>query len=188
MRLGWLVLLLGLAACAPAHLGSAPYHPYNLDDFPIFTSPSGQPLYARQRYEERRWTAVARGPAGTFGFFITLEIALPFWPSPPFPDPVGSCRGRGGDEKPADVHIVLLVAPPGFGVGLEQARYRLSCGRLERDTRGFEVLRYTTWLEVLYRFELPPVAPGTYPLRWQLWQGERLIAEEDRRFTLTAGR
>ena len=64
----------------------------------------------------------------------------------------------------------------------------MSCGRLERDTRGFEVLRYTTWLEVLYRFELPPVAPGTYPLRWQLWQGERLIAEEDRRFTLTAGR
>ncbi len=64
----------------------------------------------------------------------------------------------------------------------------MSCGRLERDTRGFEVLRYTTWLEVLYRFELPPVALGSYPLRWQLWQGERLIAEEDRRFTLTAGR
>ncbi|WP_156941927.1 hypothetical protein [Meiothermus cerbereus] len=50
------------------------------------------------------------------------------------------------------------------------------------------MLRYTTWLEVLYRFELPPVALGSYPLRWQLWQGERLIAEEDRRFTLTAGR
>jgi hypothetical protein len=101
---------------------------------------------------------------------------------------VGSCRGRGTDEKPADAYVVLLAAPPGFGVALEKASYKLNCGRFERDARGFEVLRYSTWLEVLYRFELPPVAPGTYPLRWQLWQGERLIAEEDRRFTLTAGR
>jgi hypothetical protein len=190
MRRGLLAfLVLWLVACAPTYLGSVPYYPYDLDDFPVFTSPAGLPLFGRQRYEERRWTAIARGPSGTFGFFITLEFGVPHRPTPPFPDPVEICRFARSDERPASaVRVVLLEVPPGFGVRLEKASYNLSCGRLERDTRGFEVLRYTTWLEVLYRFELPPVAPGTYPLRWQLWQGERLIAEEDRRFTLTAGR
>lgn|GEM_PF-1939919 len=188
MRLGWPFLLLGLAACAPTPLGSVPYYPYSLDDFPVFTAPSGQPIYGQKRYEERRWTASAPGPGTRFSFSITLELGLPPRSTPPFPDPVGSCRGRGTDEKPADAYVVLLAAPPGFGVALEKASYKLNCGRFERDTRGFEVLRYSTWLEVLYRFELPPVAPGTYPLRWQLWDGPRLIAEEDRRFVLTAGR
>lgn len=190
MRPGLLVLLmLWLVACAPTYLGSVPYYPYDLDEFPIFTSPAGQPLFGRQRYEERRWTALARGSTGSLGFIITLEFGLPNWPTSPFPDPVDICRFSGGDERPASaVRVVLLEAPPGFGAGPEKATYRLSCGRLELDPRGFELLRYTTWLEVLYRFEIPPVAPGTYGLRWQLWEGERLIAEENRRFTLTAGR
>lgn len=187
MRYAGLALGLWLAACAPTTLGSVPYYPYNLADFPIFTSPAGQPLYGLKRYEERRWTAVARGPSG-FGFFITLEVGLSSRTSPPFANPVERCRFASSDEKPADVRIVLLEALPGFGVDLEEALHKLQCGRFERGQQGFEVLRYTTWLEVVYRFKLPPVAPGTYALRWQLWEGERLIAEEDRRFTLTAGR
>ncbi|MCS7069626.1 MAG: hypothetical protein NZN28_13490, partial [Meiothermus sp.] len=155
------------------------------EDFPVFTSPAGVALFGRQRYEERRWTAFARGPGAWFGFSITLEFGLPARPPAPFPDPLESCRFASQAEKPAELRLVLLEAPPGFGVGLEQARYRLACGRLERDSRGLEVLRYTTWLEVLYRFEMPPVPPGTYSIRWQLWEGDRLIAEEDRRFTLT---
>ncbi|WP_243455007.1 hypothetical protein [Meiothermus sp. CFH 77666] len=189
MRRGLLAfLMVWLAACVPTYLGSVPYYPYSLEDFPVFTSPAGAPLFGRQRYEERRWTAIARGPAWTFGFFITLEFGLPSRPTSPFPNPVESCRFASEDEKPADVRVVLLEAPPGFGVGLERASHKLWCGRRERDARGFEVLHYTTWLEVVYRFEMPPVSPGTYPLRWQLWEGDRLIAEEDRRFTLTAGR
>jgi len=189
MRAGLVFLAIWLAACAPNYLGSVPYYPYNLDDFPVFVSPAGQPLFGQRRYEERHWRAIARGVTRSFVFSITLEFGRPIRPSPPFPDPVDSCRAGREHQRPAPtVRAVLLEAPPGFGVELEKASYRLSCGRFERDARGLEVLRYTTWLEVLYRFELPPVAPGTYRLRWQLWEGEQLIAEEDRRFTLTAGR
>ncbi|WP_299429384.1 hypothetical protein [uncultured Meiothermus sp.] len=204
MRRGFVaVLAIWLAACAPTYLGSTPQHPYSLEDFPVFTSPAGAPLYGRQRYEERRWTDIARGPSWSLGFSITLEFGFPPRPPVPFPDPVERCRWATQHEQPAPlVRLVLLEAPPGFGVGLEQASYRLHCGRLEQDSRGFEVLRYTTWLQVLYRFDLPAVPPqgvrvahtryasnlGTYRLRWQLWEGDRLLAEEDRRFTLTAGR
>lgn len=188
MRFTLALFVLWLAACAPTHLGSVPYYPYNLDDFPIFTSPAGQPLYGWRRYEERRWTAVAHRPPGAFDFSIILELGHPRWPRPPFSNPVDACRFARGEAQPASIRVVLLEAPPGFGVGLQEANYKLSCGRLERDPEGFEVLRYATWLEVLYRFEIPPVAPGTYGLRWQLWEGERLVAEEDRRFTLTADR
>lgn len=178
-------LVVWLVACTPVYLGSVPYYPYNLDDFPVFTSPAGLPLFGRQRYEERRWTALVRGSTGSLGLIITLEFGQPTRPISPFPNPVDRCRFGGEDERPASaVRLVLLEAPPGFGVGLEKASYKLSCGRLERDPRGFELLRYTTWLEVLYRFEIPPVDPGVYMLRWQLWEGERLVAEEDRRFTL----
>ncbi len=188
MRYMLALFMLWLAACTPTYLGSVPYYPYNLNDFPIFTSPTGQPLYGLRRYEERRWSAVTHRPPGVFDFSITLELGGRLWPRPPFPDPVETCRFGRGDERPAAIRLVLLEAPPGFDVGVQEASYKLSCGRLERDPEGFEVLRYATWLEVLYRFEIPPVAPGTYGLRWQLWEGERMLAEEDRRFTLTAGR
>ncbi len=182
-------LAIWLAACAPAYLGSTPQNPYSLQDFPVFSSPAGAPLYGRQRYEERRWRAVALGPSRSFGFSITLELGFPPRPPVPFPDAVERCRWAAQHEQPAPlVRLVLIEAPPGFGVALKEASYRLRCEGLEQDSRGFEVLRYTTWLQVLYRFELPAVPPGTYRLRWQLWDGERLLAEEDRRFTLTAGR
>ncbi|WP_027881291.1 hypothetical protein [Meiothermus rufus] len=182
--LGLLALVAG--ACAPTYLGSVPYHPYDLDDFPVFTSPAGAPLYGQRRYLEQRGTAVARGAGGRLGFFITLEFGLPARPTPPFPDPVFSCRFASADERPAaEVRLVPLELPPGFAVYLEKARYRLRCGPFERLEGGLEVLRYTTWLEVLYRFEMPLVAPGTYRLAWQLWEGNQLLAEEDRRFTLT---
>ncbi len=183
----WLLGLLALVAgaCTPAYLGSAPHHPYDLDDFPVFSSPAGAPLYGQRRYEERRWTAVARGSTGWFGFFISLEFGLPSRPKPPFPNPVDTCRFGSLHERPAEVGLELLQAPPGFGVSIEKATYRLQCGRMVRDERGVEVLRYTTWLEVLYRFEMPPVAPGTYSLRWQLKEEDRLLAVENRLFTLT---
>ncbi|RDI96378.1 hypothetical protein DV704_00710 [Meiothermus sp. QL-1] len=180
-------VLLALAACAPTPLGSAPYYPYDLDDFPVFASPAGVPLYGKRRYEERHWTAVGRQGVGGVSFYLSLELGS--FPRPPFPDPIGSCRLAQQDERPAsEVRLVLLQAPPGFGVSLERAAYRLQCGRFERDAWGRERLRYRTWLEVLYRFEIPQADPGVYTLRWQLWQGQALLVEEDRRFTLTAGR
>lgn len=190
MRRGFLALLvIWLAACAPTHLGSVPHNPYSLEDFPTFTSPAGAPLFGWQRYEERRWKAIARGPSWSFGFSITLEFGLPPRAFSPFPDPVERCQlGTQHERAAPQVRLVLLEAPPGFGVSLERASYKLHCGRFERDARGFEVLHYTTWLEVLYRFELPAVPPGTYQVRWQLWEGERLLAQENRRFTLTDGR
>lgn len=88
MRYILALFALWLAACTPTYLGSVPYYPYNLDDFPVFTSPAGQPLYGLRRYEERRWTAVARRPVGVFDFSITLNWG-PVVAQASFPQPCG---------------------------------------------------------------------------------------------------
>ncbi|MCS7058700.1 MAG: hypothetical protein NZ849_10365 [Meiothermus sp.] len=180
------LLVLLLAACAPTPLGSAPYYPYDLDEFPVFTSPAGAPLYGLRRYEERRWRTHAS--ALTFGVYFSLELGFPERIAPPFPDALVRCRQGSQHERPApEVRLEVLSAPPGFGVSLERAVYKLQCGPFERDARGLESFRYRTWLELLYRFE-PPAVPGTYALRWLVLEGTRVVAEEERRFTLSEPR
>ena len=197
MKRVWLVslVLVGLlTGCVPVVLGSTPSNPYNLDDFPTFTSPVGQNLFGSKRYGTQRWEASSRPRNGIFvEFSISIQIGGAVQPNLDvralFGHPFDACAAQRTTRRNAlgGMSVVLLEAPVGWGVGLEGANYVLECGELTQQPDGTRIQRLTTSLELLFRFTVPPtLGAGTYPVRWQVLDGGRLVANEERRFVLAA--
>ncbi|MDX2006880.1 MAG: hypothetical protein SFU83_16530 [Meiothermus sp.] len=197
MRNLWLALLAAvglLGGCAPVVLGENPARPYSLEDFPTFTSPVGQNLFGKREYSRQRWEAVSRPRSGlTVEFSLSILIgAMPqqaFDIAGVFGNPIDACAARSSTRRDAlgRFSVALGEAPAGWGVGIERAEYVLDCGERVQQADGTVVQRFTTALELLYRFTVPPsLGPGTYPVRWQVLEGSRAIVTEDRRFVLVA--
>lgn len=190
-----LVLMAMLSGCMPVVLGDTPNRPYNLDDFPTFTSPVGQNLFGERQYNRQRWEATSQPRAGiTVEFSITFQVGgLPqqqaFDIQGIFGNPFDACSAQSTTRRNAlgRLSVALNEAPAGWGVGLESAEYVLECSERIQQPDGARIQRFTTSLELLYRFTIPPtLGAGTYPVRWQVLDGSRVLASEDRRFVLSA--
>lgn len=190
------LVLIGLSTgCMPVVLGDLPSRPYSLDEYPTFTSPVGQNLFGERRYNVQRWEATSQSRTGsTVGFSITFQVGgLPqqqaFDIQGVFGNLFVACAAQSTTRSNAlgKLTVVLTQAPVGWGVGLESAEYVLECSELIQQPDGTRIQRFTTSLDLLYRFTVSPsLGAGTYPVRWQVVEGSRVLANEDRRFVLSA--